>query len=142
MAYTDQGRAVGRHLVDVHDHLRTELETVRDVLRQVRQSATDAGTARSVINYLTLRQNDWTLGAYCASYCRVVTQHHEMEDAAIFPHLRRSDPGLAAVLDRLTAEHVTHEVLELLDDRLARGGFYPDQVRGGSGLGRRRTVVE
>lgn len=133
MAYTDQGRAVGRHLVDVHDHLRTELETVRDVLRQVRQGATDAGTARSVINYLTLRQNDWTLGAYCASYCRVVTQHHEMEDAAIFPHLRRSDPGLAAVLDRLTAvldrltaEHVTHEVLELLDDRLSRVGFYPD----------------
>ncbi|MCW2805636.1 MAG: Luciferase-like monooxygenase [Propionibacteriaceae bacterium] len=131
VSYSDHGRAVGRHLIDVHDHLRAELESVRDVLSQVRRGAVDAGAARSVINELTMRQNDWTLGAYCASYCRTVTQHHSMEDASIFPHLRRSDQDLGAVLDRLTEEHhVIHEVLELLDERLVEFIAAPDDFTG------------
>ena len=42
--------AVGRHLIDVHDQLRAELESARDVLSQVRRGAADARAARSVIN--------------------------------------------------------------------------------------------
>ena len=43
---------------------------------------------------MTMRQNDWTLGAYCASYCRVVTGHHSLEDAEVFPHLGARTPAL------------------------------------------------
>jgi len=68
---------------------------------------------------MTMRQNDWTLGAYCASYCRVVTGHHSLEDAEVFPHLKRADPGLAPVIDRLHEEHlVIHDVLEEVDAAL------------------------
>ncbi|MDQ1691692.1 MAG: hypothetical protein QOD87_1800 [Pseudonocardiales bacterium] len=119
--YTRRAEAVGQHLIDVHDHLRQELTEVRDIIRQVIEGALGVGDARSVINTMTLRQNNWTLGAYCASYCRTVTQHHALEDAQIFPHLRKSDSGLVPVIDRLEEEHVViHEVLEDVDAALVR----------------------
>ncbi|HEY9294297.1 MAG TPA: LLM class flavin-dependent oxidoreductase, partial [Microlunatus sp.] len=37
--YSPRGRAVGKHLLDVHDHLRQELTVVRDVIDQVRTGA-------------------------------------------------------------------------------------------------------
>jgi hemerythrin-like domain-containing protein len=118
-AYTDRGRQVSRHLVDVHDALRAELAKVRDIVDQVVEGARDIGSARSEINRMSLRQNDWTLGGYCQAYCRIVTQHHTLEDEGIFPHLRRSEPSLAPVVDRLVEEHdVIHEVLEGVDRAL------------------------
>jgi hypothetical protein len=118
-AYTDRGRQVSRHLVDVHDALRAELAKVRDIVDQVVEGARDVGNARSEINRMSLRQNDWTLGGYCQAYCRIVTQHHTLEDEGIFPHLRRSEPALAPVVDRLVEEHhVIHEVLERVDRAL------------------------
>ncbi|MFG3684842.1 LLM class flavin-dependent oxidoreductase [Micromonospora sp. NPDC047740] len=117
--YTPHAQAVGAHLVDVHDHLRQELAQVRDLLEQVKRGVVSAGAARAVLNQMTMRQNNWTLGAYCAAYCTVVTQHHGLEDNSIFPHLRRADPGLAPVLDRLEAEHVViHDVVEGVDRAL------------------------
>jgi hypothetical protein len=117
--YTARAKAVGQHLVDVHDHLRQELSQVRDVLRQVEQGTMSAGRARGALHELTLRQNSWTLGAFCASYCTMLTQHHSIEDDGIFPHLRRTDPGLAPVIDRLEAEHlVIHDVVESVDREL------------------------
>ncbi|WP_242624261.1 hemerythrin domain-containing protein [Micromonospora kangleipakensis] len=72
-----------------------------------------------MLNEMTMRQNNWTLGAYCAAYCTAVTQHHGLEDNSIFPHLRRADAGLAPVLDRLEEEHVViHEVVESVDRAL------------------------
>ena len=63
---------------------------------------------------MTMRQNDWALGAYCQSYCRVVTTHHTIEDTSMFPHLRASDAGLVPVIDRLEDEH--HVIAGVLDD--------------------------
>jgi alkanesulfonate monooxygenase SsuD/methylene tetrahydromethanopterin reductase-like flavin-dependent oxidoreductase (luciferase family)/hemerythrin-like domain-containing protein len=109
----------GRHLVDIHDGLRTELAQLRDVLDQVRRGHLSVGAARSVVNTMTLRQNNWTLGAYCESYCRIVTGHHTLEDRSVFPSLRRADPGLGDVLGRLEHEHeVIHDVLERFDRAL------------------------
>ncbi|MFR9780551.1 LLM class flavin-dependent oxidoreductase [Micromonospora sp. MS34] len=117
--YTAHGQAAGQHLVDVHDHLRQELGQVRDLLEQVRRGAVSAGAARAGLHEMTMRQNNWTLGAYCAAYCAVVTQHHGLEDNSIFPHLRRADAGLGPVLDRLAEEHVViHEVVEGVDRAL------------------------
>lgn len=114
--YTTRGRAIGQHLAQVHDHLRGELDQIRDLLRQVKQGAMSVGRARAAINEMTMRQNNWTLGAYCASYCAMVTGHHGLEDSAVFPHLRSGDPKLAPVIDRLEAEHVIiHDVLQDLD---------------------------
>ena len=85
--YGSRGTAAAQHLVDIHDHLRAELAQVRQLVDRVREGSLDAVSARSAINEMTMRQNDWTMGAYCASYCRIVTGHHSLEDEAIFPHL-------------------------------------------------------
>ena len=65
---------------------------------------------------MSLRQNNWTLGAYCQSYCGFVNGHHSLEDASVFPHLRRAEPAAAPVLDRLSEEHVViHGLLDRVD---------------------------
>jgi hemerythrin-like domain-containing protein len=118
-AYTLQQQAAPQHLIDVHDGLRSELNQVRDLVGQVRSGHTTVGQARSMINTMTMRQNNWTLGAYCQSYCRVVTTHHTLEDRSIFPHLRRSEPAVGGVMDRLQDEHeVIADVLNRLDEAL------------------------
>jgi alkanesulfonate monooxygenase SsuD/methylene tetrahydromethanopterin reductase-like flavin-dependent oxidoreductase (luciferase family) len=130
VTYGSRGRAAAQHLVDIHDHLRAELEQVRALVDRVREGTMDAARARSAINEMTMRQNDWTLGAYCASYCRVVTGHHSLEDEAIFPHLRRERP-LAPVVDRLAEEHVViHGVLEGVDRALADHLRQPEDFSG------------
>ena len=117
-AYSARGRVIAGHLIEVHDHLRAELTQIRDLISQVRDSE-GAAEARSAINQMTLRNNRWTLGAYCASYCRIVTGHHSLEDQAVFPHLRAREPGLGPVIDRLASEHeIIHDVLEDLDAEL------------------------
>jgi alkanesulfonate monooxygenase SsuD/methylene tetrahydromethanopterin reductase-like flavin-dependent oxidoreductase (luciferase family)/hemerythrin-like domain-containing protein len=117
--YTEGGRLTGKHLVEVHDHLRGELERVRSLVRQVADGVLDVGVARSEINEMTMRQNNWTLGAFCESYCRFVTVHHSIEDASFFPQVRRADPRMGPVLDRLSAEHrVIHDVLNRVDGAL------------------------
>src|SRR5690606_16000138 len=78
--YSARGRAVGRHLIDVHDTLRRELTELRGIIAQVEEGAMSAGEARSSLNEMAMRQNDWTLGAFCSRYCRAVAQHHSLED--------------------------------------------------------------
>jgi hemerythrin-like domain-containing protein len=118
-AYTPAGRAGSQQLVDIHDHLRAELSQVRSLVRQVADGALDVAAARSEINTMTMRQNNWTLGAFCESYCRLVTMHHTLEDRSLYPQLRRGDTRLGPVLDRLTEEHhVIHDVLERVDAAL------------------------
>jgi hemerythrin-like domain-containing protein len=118
-AYSPNAEAVGNHLTEVHENLRKELEKILDVLEQVKTGATSIDRARSALNEMTMRQNNWNLGAYCASYCTRLTRHHGIEDESIFPHLRGADTGLAPVIDRLEQEHVIiHEVIEGVDRAL------------------------
>jgi hypothetical protein len=119
VTYTDSGRRVGSHLIDVHNHLRGELAEVRDLMDSVRAGAIEAQNARDSLNEMTIRQNDWTLGAYCAAYCRMVAVHHGIEDNSIFPYLRSCEDDLEPVIDRLVEEHnVIHHVLERVDQAL------------------------
>jgi hemerythrin-like domain-containing protein len=109
----------GTALVEIHDHLRSELTQVRDLIDQVANGALDVDAVRSAINQMTLRQNAWSVGAYCMSYCGVVTVHHTIEDVRMFPELRAKDDRLGPVLDRLAAEHrVIHGLLEAVDQAL------------------------
>ena len=127
--YTSDQQAAGQHLIDVHDHLRGELTQLRDLIEQVAAGALDPGVARSHINQMTMRQNDWTLGAYCAQYCRLITGHHTLEDRSIFPHLKRSDPELVPVVDRLEQEHhVIADVLDQVDRALVALVTEPDGI--------------
>ena len=117
--YSAHEQAAGQHLVDVHDALRAEMARIRDLIEQVEKGAIDPSAVRSLINRMTIRQNNWTLGAYCEAYCRAVSQHHTLEDTGIFPHLRRRDERLDPVIRRLEEEHeVIAELLDRIDASL------------------------
>jgi hypothetical protein len=95
VTYSDRGKLVGQQLVNVHDLLRTELTELREMLAQVRDGALNATDARSELNEMALRQNDWTVGAFCSQYCGRVAVHHGVEDESVFPYLARAEPALA-----------------------------------------------
>jgi alkanesulfonate monooxygenase SsuD/methylene tetrahydromethanopterin reductase-like flavin-dependent oxidoreductase (luciferase family) len=119
--YSDRGKIVGQQLVNVHDILRTELTELRGMLAQVRDGALSATAARSELDDMALRQNDWTVGAFCSQYCGRVATHHGVEDSSVFPYLARAEPALAPVIQRLTDEHlVIHDAIQLVDAALVR----------------------
>jgi alkanesulfonate monooxygenase SsuD/methylene tetrahydromethanopterin reductase-like flavin-dependent oxidoreductase (luciferase family) len=127
--YTESDGSYARELVGVHNHLRSELEGLRDMISQVAAGSLDVATARSEINKLTMRQNQWTVGAYCESYCRLVGLHHAIESTQLFPGLSRLDGRLAPVTERLHAEHeIIAGLLSRVDAALV--ALVTDPVRG------------
>jgi hypothetical protein len=119
ISYTRVGRAVGSHLIAVHDHLRSELDKIRNLIESVEAGEVSPGDALDSLDQFAIRQNNWTIGAYCAAYYRMIALHHGLEDSAVFPHLRSCEPQLEPVIDRLSEEHnVIHDVLEGLDRAL------------------------
>jgi hypothetical protein len=116
---TAAGRASAQMLASVHAHLRSELAEIRDVVAEVATGRSSAAAARSLINDMSMRQNYWSLGAFCATYCRVLTIHHAIEDANLFVNLKSRDAELTPVIDRLSEEHeVVAAVLARLDTAL------------------------
>lgn len=99
------GRAGQQALLAIHAHLREELARLRDVIEQVAVGRTSARQARNHLNQMTMRQNYWTVGAFCASYCRVVATHHAIEDSVMFRDLLAGDGALQPVVDTLEKEH-------------------------------------
>jgi alkanesulfonate monooxygenase SsuD/methylene tetrahydromethanopterin reductase-like flavin-dependent oxidoreductase (luciferase family) len=128
-SYTESDRSYARELVGVHNHLRSELDGLRDMIAQVAAGSLDVATARSEINKLTMRQNQWTVGAYCEGYCRLVGLHHTIESTQLFPGLSRLDGRLAPVTARLHAEHeIIAGLLSRVDAALV--ALVTDPVRG------------
>ena len=114
---TPTGRQSQETLIQIHDHLRMELRELQEAAEQVATGAMDPAAARSLLNMMAMRQNYWTLGAFCAQYCRVVSIHHTIEDYQMFPSLRREEASLKPVLDKL---HDEHEVIAEQIDRVDR----------------------
>jgi hemerythrin-like domain-containing protein len=99
------------------------------MIAQVAAGSLDVTTARSEINKLTMRQNQWTVGAYCEGYCRLVGLHHTIESTQLFPGLSRLDGRLAPVTARLHAEHeIIAGLLSRVDAALV--ALVTDPVRG------------
>ena len=115
----DVGRAGQEMLLAIHQHLRQELARLQEVIMEVRAGRSTAAEARSYLNTMTMRQNYWTLGAFCAAYCRVVSMHHAIEDQQLFRDLEEADQSLGSVLARLKREHEgIAEVLREVDAAL------------------------
>jgi hemerythrin-like domain-containing protein len=128
---TPSGRAAAQMLVSVHAHLRSELEQIRDVVAEVAAGHSSAALARSVINQMSMRQNYWSLGAFCATYCRLLTIHHAIEDSNLFVDLRSRDESLGPVIERLSEEHeVVAAVLTSLDAALVAMVENPENLSG------------
>src|SRR3954454_1212787 len=119
--YAPGQEAYHQHLVEIHDHLRSELTRLHGLVEEVRRGVLTAVEARSEVHAMSLRQNNWTLGAYCQSYCGFVNGHHTLEDTSVFPHLRSAEPEAGPVFGRLAEEHVViHHLLDDVDRVLVR----------------------
>ncbi|MEU5864193.1 LLM class flavin-dependent oxidoreductase [Nonomuraea sp. NPDC047529] len=121
-----------RRLVDVHDGYRAQLRQVRDAVEQV---AAETAAPHPDGGRLAVRQNHWTLGVFCATFRRLLTVHHEIENDRTFPALTEHDPALESVVKKLEQEHeVIAELLARLDRACAELIADPariDRVRAG-----------
>lgn len=111
------GVAVHRQLKLIHQMLRNDLTTCRELAADVAAGAAPGEVANRVAE---MRANSpiWNLQVNCLYHCRLVHMHHHGEDRDMFPALRRSNPDLGAVVDRLESDH--RAISTLLDDVEAR----------------------
>jgi hemerythrin-like domain-containing protein len=94
------------------------LAQIKAAVEEVAAGRLTPEQARDHINQTTMRQNYWTLGSFCAAYCRVLTMHHTLEDQT-FPGLAHRKPELAPVVTKLSQEHeVIADVLTAIDSTL------------------------
>jgi len=80
-------------LLAVHEHLRQELDQLREVMAQVAAGRTSAAAARSHLHQMTMRQHYWTFGAFCAAVDRLAD--------ALLPHLQVEEDHLLAPITNL-----------------------------------------
>lgn len=107
----------GDYLVEellwIHGIIRRDLTIVRRLADEVLDGK-DPESIRREIAQLQTRSPLWQLKANCLFYCRLVHLHHTGEDIHLFPALRRSDPDLGPVVDKLEADH--RKVSDILDE--------------------------
>jgi Hemerythrin HHE cation binding domain len=101
---TPQGEALYEDLLWVHGLLRQDLATVERLAVEVAEGAAAEDVVRKV-RALETTGPLWRLRASCLHYCRFVHHHHRLEDRALFPELRRVNPALGPVVDRLQEDH-------------------------------------
>jgi Hemerythrin HHE cation binding domain len=107
------GEALVTELRWVHDMIRRDLGTVRAMAVDVAAGA-PADEVRAGLRSLAAAGPLWQLKISCLHYCRFVHSHHHAESLALFPALRRVNPALNPVVDKLEADHASVSVV--LDD--------------------------
>ena len=101
-----------RELLRIHALLRRDLETVRRLADEARGAGSPAAFL-ATIRGLETSSPLWRLQFGCLHYCRFVHTHHAIEDAAVFPIVRKHDPSLSPVVDRLEEDHrKVHHITE------------------------------
>ena len=101
-----------RELLYIHSLLRRDLQTVRRLANEAREGHSPESILAE-IRSLQTNSPLWRLKYGCLYYCRFVHTHHTLEDAALFPTVRRLQPTLSSVVDRLEEDHLTvHHITE------------------------------
>ena len=108
----------------VHDMIRQDLRTVRQMAADV-AAGLPADDVRAAIRSLAAGGPLWQLRINCLQYCRFVHSHHHAESVLLFPGLRRANPALNPVVDKLEADHLS--ISGLLHDVEAAAQAISDQ---------------
>jgi hypothetical protein len=108
-----RGEALVRELQWVHGMIRRDLATIRQLADQV-TAGQPASRVRAGLKLLAASGPLWQLKINCLHYCRFVHSHHHAESIMLFPELRRVNPALGPVVDKLEADHAS--VSDLLDE--------------------------
>ena len=98
------GEALFQELLWVHGMLRRDLETVQGLANDVGNGLAPRDVQEQ-IGELQANSPLWKFRANCLYFCRFVHAHHTLEDQAFFPAIRRSDPSMEGVVDKLEADH-------------------------------------
>ncbi|MGD9711106.1 MAG: hemerythrin domain-containing protein [Thermomicrobiales bacterium] len=101
-----------RELLYIHTLLRRDLDRVIRLAAEVR-AGQPVQAITNEVRSLETNSPLWRLREGCWRYCRFVHGHHTLEDAALFPMVRRKDPSLRRVVDQLEEDHlVVHHITE------------------------------
>jgi len=84
--------------------IRRDLSAVRRLAAEALKGAPPEDLSAE-IESLQTKGPLWKLRMNCMHYCRFVHGHHSLEDRALFPALRESNPGLAPVIEKLESDH-------------------------------------
>ena len=133
VAPNPRGEALFAELLWVHRMIRGDLATVRRLAGEV-LAGLPAEQVRAGVAALATSGPLWSLRMNCLYYCRFEHAHHDGESHLLFPAVRASHPELAAVVDRLEADHVA--VARLLDEiEAAADGLVGRGTTGGGTTG-------
>jgi len=102
---SSQGDALVAELRWVHDMIRRDLATLRRLAEAVRDGLPPF-EAVATIQELATHGPLWQMRMNCLRHCHFVESHHLAETHHLFPRLRRINPALAPVIDKLDADHV------------------------------------
>lgn len=108
-----RGEAMVAELKWVHSMIRRDLRIVGELADGVEEGR-PAGEVAGELRSLAAAGPLWQLKINCLQYCRFVHSHHHAESILLFPALRRANPALGPVVDKLEADHT--RVAELLDN--------------------------
>ena len=110
--FTPANVGMFRELRLIHSLLRRDLQRVRRLADAARDGLSPE-TILAEIRDLETNSPLWRLKFGCFYYCRFVHAHHTIEDAAVFPMVRKHDPSLNRVVDQLEEDHLkVHHITE------------------------------
>ena len=113
---TEAHKMPGRHLKMIHRYHLQQMAQVRRVLDLVDEGTAKPDALRDAVGNLDLKESMRMFGNICGQECEMLTAHHDIESAYLFPVLhQRGNEGIRKVVDRLVAEHeiIHHYLLEL-----------------------------
>lgn len=89
----------------VHGIIRDNLAAIQALTGEV-VSGAPPDQVREQLKELSATNIVWTLRTGCLRWCSLVHMHHHGESSHFFPGLRRINPALRPVIDKLEADHV------------------------------------
>ena len=118
---TEEHRLPGRHLKMIHRHHLQQMGQVRRVLDLVAEGAAKPEALHHAVGSLDLQESMRLFGNLCGQECEMLTAHHDIESAYLFPPLhQRGNEGVRKVVERLMVEHeIIHHHLFELDNRIS-----------------------
>ncbi len=109
---TERQRLPGRHLAMIHDHFRSNMAHLRDLIARAAEGEVSPAELKAESENMQMLQNYRQFGALCGQHCQIIHHHHSIEDQAIFPTLGEKSAAFKKVVDRLMQEHViVHDLL-------------------------------
>ena len=127
---TDDQRAAGLHLKEVHNHLRDNMLALGRLIERAAAGGATAAEVTAEASALAMVSNYRRFGNLCGQHCQIVNVHHSIEDEAVFPAIAAQGLAFKEIADRLRAEHVVvHELLVRLIDALGALAGEPSQAR-------------